>query len=141
MKTLKLIIATIICTAALVTAQAQSKAKKAKAEKKTEQAQTAPQETATDSTALLREFVGTYNISGSGDFSQAFITLENGQLFGRADAQPQAAPLKPSATPNKFTISSPESAAEITFLRDANKRVTGIKIYYNGMEVSGEKAK
>ena len=141
MRTTKAIIVTFVFVAAFGTAQAQSKAKKAKAEKKTEQAPTELKEVKMDSTAIFQEFAGTYNVKGSSDFSQAFITFENGQLFGRADAQPQAAPLTPSATPDKFTISSPESAAEITFLRDETKRVTGIKIYYNGLEVRGEKAK
>lgn len=141
MKTANIIIATAICVAAFGTAQAQSKAKKARAEKKTEQAQTEIKEVKMDSTAILQEFVGTYNVKGSSDFSQAFITLENGTLFARADAQPQAAPLTASATPDKFTLTSPEASAEITFYRDETKRVTGIKIYYNGLEVKGEKAK
>ena len=139
MRAAKTILAIAVCVAALGTVQAQSKAKKAKAEKKTEAA-TENKQVATDSTALLQQFAGTYNIKGSSDFSQAFITFENGQLFGRADAQPQAAPLTPSATPDKFTVSSSEATAEITFLRDDSKQVTGIKVYYNGTEVRGEKA-
>lgn len=135
MKASKTILAIAVCVAALGTLQAQSKSKKAKAEKKTEVSQVK-----TDSMAILQEFVGTYDIKGSNDFGQAFITFENGQLFGRADAQPQAAPLTPSATPDKFTINTPESVAEITFLRNDNKQVNSIKIYYNGMEVRGEKA-
>jgi Domain of unknown function (DUF3471) len=136
MKTTKAIIAIFVFVAAFGALQAQNKGKKAKAEGKTE-----VKEAKMDSTAILQEFVGTYNVKGSNDFSQAFITLENGQLFGRADAQPQAAPLVASATPDKFTISTPESAAEITFFRDDSKQVTSIKIYYNGLEVRGEKAK
>ena len=141
MKTVRILIATAICVAAFGTAQAQGKAKKSKAEKKTEQAPTELKEARMDSTALLQEFVGTYNVKGSNDFSQAYITFENGRLFARADAQPQAAPLTPSATPDKFTLTSPEASAEITFFRDETKRVTSIKIYYNGLEVRGEKAK
>ncbi|MCU0355496.1 MAG: hypothetical protein MUD08_17420, partial [Cytophagales bacterium] len=82
--------------------------------------------------------MGAYNVTGTSDFSQAIITFENGKLYGRADVQPDAAPLAPTATPDVFNIYSPQGSLDITFLRDENKKVTGLKFFLNGTEIRGE---
>jgi hypothetical protein len=96
----------------------------------------------TDSTAIIQEFVGTYAISGSSDFSSVIITSENGKLFGRADIQSVATIMIPTQIADKFTVTSSDGYAEVTFLRDDKKKVTGVKVYYgNGSEVTGLKQK
>ena len=128
-------------------ALAQKKSKKAAA-KNNESVTEAPKPdvskpgaVAVDSTALLQEYVGAYNVTGTSDFSQAIITFENGKLYGRADVQPEAAPLTPTATPDVFSIYSPQGSLDITFLRDENKKVTALKFFLNGTEIRGQKAK
>ena len=93
----------------------------------------------TDSTLILREFAGTYAITGSSDFSAVIVTFTNNKLMGKADVQSAFNELRPTPTPDKFSISSAEGFAEITFLRDDKKKVTGMKVYYGDQEVRGEK--
>ncbi|MBC8111555.1 MAG: DUF3471 domain-containing protein, partial [Verrucomicrobia bacterium] len=97
-------------------------------------------EAKSDTLVNLEEYTGTYTISGTTDFNSVIVTLENGKLMGRADVQPTANEMKATATPDKFTISTNEGAAEITFIRNDQKKVKGLKVYYNGVEVTGEKS-
>ncbi len=102
-----------------------------------------PETSKPDSVSLLKEYAGTYAVKGSSDFSQAFVTAENGKLFGSTDTQSQPIPLSPTKTPDMFSFTAPDNSlqVDVTFLRNAEQKVSGIKIYYNGMEVRGEKTK
>jgi hypothetical protein len=97
-------------------------------------------EAKSDTLVSLEEYTGTYAISGTTDFNSVIVTLENGKLMGRADVQPTANEMKATTTLDKFTIASSEAAAEVTFIRNDQKKVKGLKVYYNGVEVTGEKA-
>jgi Domain of unknown function (DUF3471) len=96
-----------------------------------------------DSVALLQEYVGTYTIKGSSDFTKAFVTAENGKLFGSTDTQSQLIPLSSTKTVDVFSFTAPDNSfqVDVTFLRNTEQKVSGIKIYYNGTEVRGEKTK
>ncbi len=102
-----------------------------------------PDATKPDSVALLQEYVGTYTVKGSNDFGQAFVTTENGKLFGSTDTQTQPVPLSPTKTPDAFSFTAPDNSLDVlvTFLRSGDQKVSSIKIYYNGTEVRGEKTK
>jgi hypothetical protein len=130
MKAIRFAFALLIACVAFNYAQAQTSGNKPDASKP-------------DSVSILKEYAGTYAIKGSGDFSQAFVTTENGKLFGSTDTQSQQVPLSPTKTPDAFSFTAPDNSLDVlvTFLRDTEQKVSGIKIYYNGTEVRGEKTK
>ncbi|MDJ1484075.1 DUF3471 domain-containing protein [Cytophagaceae bacterium YF14B1] len=102
-----------------------------------------PDDSKPDSVAILQEYVGTYNVKGNNDFSKAIVTLEGGKLYGHTDTQTQVMPLSPTKVPDVFSITSPDNSVDVTvtFLRNETKKVSSIKIYYNGLETRGEKEK
>lgn len=129
MKTLRLIVIVMLTFAGYYTSQAQSSGNTT--------------ESKPDSVAILQEYVGTYNVKGNNEFSKAIVTLESGKLYGHTDTQPQALPLTPTKMADIFAITTPDNSVDITvtFLRDASKKVSSVKIYYNGIETKGEKEK
>lgn len=85
----------------------------------------------------LKEYTGEYIIKGEAPFSKYKITLVNNDLFGEADEYGANKLLKQKEADTFLSTSSYGST--IIFIRNADKKVIGLKIILQGNELSADK--
>lgn len=79
-------------------------------------------------------YVGKYKMNENN--LDADVTLENNRLYGQVKGRPKTE-LKPDG---KDTFSIPIlGSSKVIFKRDANQKVSGLILYYNGEEISANK--
>lgn len=93
-------------------------------------AQTAPSDS-------LKQYVGTYKMKGDSPFVSYYITFAEGSILGEADNY-GANKLVKQAGVDKFQSTSSYGSI-ITFVRNADRKVTGFKIEIQGTEMIAEK--
>ena len=85
----------------------------------------------------LKDFVGEYVMKGESPFTKYKITLVNNDLFGEADEYGANKLLKQKEADTFLSTSSYGST--IIFIRNADKKVIGLKIILQGNELSADK--
>lgn len=92
------------------------------------------QTAATDS---LKQYVGTYKMKGDAPFESYKITFADGSISGEADSYGANKLVKKEGV-DKFQSTSSYGSI-ITFTRNADKKVTGLKMEIQGTEIFAEK--
>ncbi len=87
------------------------------------------------STAIdFNAYVGKYKMTQNN--LDADVTVENNRLYGQVKGRPKTE-LKPDG---KDTFSVPTlGSSKVIFKRDANQKVSGLVLYYNGEEITADK--
>lgn len=93
-------------------------------------AQTAPADS-------LKEYVGTYKMKGDAPFQSYTITFADGSISGEADSYGANKLVKKEGV-DKFQSTSSYGSI-ITFTRNADKKVTGLKMEIQGSEILADK--
>jgi hypothetical protein len=96
-------------------------------------AQDAPAEIKID-TAILKTFAGKFTFSST--FQQCVFEYKNGDLHAEVDSYGQNRIFAIGEDRFKSTSSY---GTEFTFLRDANKKITGVRLALMGQELEGTK--
>ena len=92
------------------------------------------QQTAGNTSMDFNAYVGKYKMNENN--LDADVTVENNRLYGQVKGRPKVE-LKPDG---KDTFSVPTlGSSKVIFKRDANQKVNGLVLYYNGEEISAEK--
>ncbi|QHT68427.1 DUF3471 domain-containing protein [Rhodocytophaga rosea] len=84
--------------------------------------------------ADLNVYAGKYKMQ-SDQVGMITITVENNKIYGEAEGQPKTE-IKPEGR-DSFNV--PDFNAKVIFSRDSNQKVSGLTLYINGGEVSGDK--
>jgi hypothetical protein len=91
----------------------------------------------TASSDSLKQYVGTYKMKGDAPFQLYAITFTDGSISGEADSY-GANKLVKQVGIDKFQSTSSYGSI-ITFTRNADKKVTGLKIEIQGSEILADK--
>ena len=91
----------------------------------------------TSSTDSLKQYVGTYKMKGDAPFQSYKITFADGSISGEADSYGANKLVKLAGT-DKFQSTS-SYASIFTFVRNADKKVTGFKMEIQGTEIFADK--
>ncbi len=83
----------------------------------------------------LGAYVGKYKMNVD-EVDAIEITMEDNQLYGTATGQPK----RRIQYESKDTFTVPDlGSVKLTFTRNASQEVTGLTLFYEGQEFSGEK--
>lgn len=92
------------------------------------------QQTASSTDLDYNAYVGKYKMTQ--DNLDATVAVENNRLYGQVKGRPRTE-LKPDG---KDTFSIPLlGGSKVVFKRDANQKVNGLVLYYNGEEITADK--
>lgn len=83
----------------------------------------------------LGMYVGRYKMNID-ELDAIEITMENNQLYGTASGQPKRRIQYESK--DTFTVAD-LSNVKLTFKRNTNQEITGLTLFYEGQEITGEK--
>lgn len=89
---------------------------------------------ASTETMDLNAYVGKYKMQ-SDQVGVITIVVENNKIYGEAEGQPRTE-IKPEGR-DSFNV--PDYGAKVIFSRDSNQKISGMTLYINGGEVSGDK--
>lgn len=91
----------------------------------------------TSSSDSLQQYVGTYKMKDGSPFEAYKITMSEGSILGEADAY-GANKLIKQASVDKFQSTSSYGAI-ITFIRNAEKKIIGLKMDIQGTVLLADK--
>jgi hypothetical protein len=82
----------------------------------------------------LNVYAGKYKMQ-SDQVGVISIIVEDNKIYGEAEGQPRTE-IKPEGR-DSFNV--PDYGAKVIFSRDSNQKISGMTLYINGGEVSGDK--
>jgi hypothetical protein len=85
----------------------------------------------------LKQYVGSYKMKGDSPFAIYAITFADGSIFGEADSYGANKLVKKDGA-DKFQSTSSYGSI-ITFIRNADKKVIGLKMEIQGSEIFADK--